>query len=49
MNLKLPRAASSVAAVNLMEQNEGALTMTGDVVAVPTKPYEIRTVKVIFK
>ena len=49
VNLKLPRAAASVSLVNLMEQNEGALTATGDFVAVPTKPYEIRTVKVMFK
>ena len=49
VNLKLPRPAASVALVNLMEQNEGALTTAGDVVAVATKPYEIRTVKVMFK
>ena len=51
VSLKLPRPASSVSLVNLMEQNESALApgANGNQVAVPTKPYEIRTVKLNFQ
>jgi hypothetical protein len=40
-----------VAATNLMEQPEESLALdaNGRQVAVPTKPYEIKTVKVMFK
>ncbi len=47
VNLKGPTSIESAELVNLMEQPEGGLsveTHTG-VVRVPTKPYEIRTVK----
>ena len=49
VNLRLPRRAASVVATNLLEQKEESLTPAGDVVAVPTKPYEIKTVKVTFQ
>ena len=51
VNLALPPGAQSAQLTNLMEQPEGALTLAGDGrhVGVPTKPFEIRTVKVMFK
>jgi alpha-mannosidase len=51
VRLSLPRTAASVAATNLMEQPEESLTVNGNgtQVVVPTKPYEIKTVKVTFK
>ncbi len=50
IRLKLPEAASSAEQTNLMEKPEGALQLqaNGSEVVVPTKPYEIKTVKVIF-
>ena len=51
VNLALPQPAQSAELTNLMEQPEGALTVAADGmhVAVPTKPFEIQTVKVMFK
>ena len=48
VHLTLPRAAT-VEATNLMEQSEGAVSVSGTTATVPTKPYEIKTVKVTFK
>ena len=51
VRLSLPRTAASVSATNLLEQPEESLALdaNGRQVAVPTKPYEIKTVKVTFK
>ena len=47
VTLTVPPGATSAAVVNLMEKPEGdALSVTGDKVTVPVKPYEIQTVKV---
>ncbi len=48
VHLTLPRAAT-VEATNLMEKPEGAVTVSGTTATVPTKPYEIKTVKVTLK
>ena len=48
VHLTLPREAT-VEATNLMEQSEGAVSVSGTMATVPTKPYEIKTVKVTFK
>src|SRR5215472_505024 len=50
LHLTLPERATSASTTNLMESVEGPLSLdpTGMVVAVPTNPYEIKTVKVQF-
>ena len=50
LHLTLPEKATSASTTNLMESVEGPLSLdpTGTVVAVPTNPYEIKTVKVQF-
>jgi alpha-mannosidase len=50
VHLTLPEKAASASATNLMESDEGPLTLdaSGKVVTVPTNPYEIKTVKVQF-
>ncbi|HEX6770877.1 MAG TPA: glycoside hydrolase family 38 C-terminal domain-containing protein, partial [Acidobacteriaceae bacterium] len=47
VTLTVPPGATSAAVVNLMEKAEGeSLSVNGDKVTVPVKPYEIQTVKV---
>jgi alpha-mannosidase len=48
VNLQLPPGAESTTETDLMEKPLGALSMSGNVVKVPTKPYEIKTIKVQF-
>src|SRR5437868_104014 len=48
INLQLPPGAESATETDLMEKPLGALSMSGNVVKVPTKPYEIKTIKVQF-
>jgi alpha-mannosidase len=50
VHLTLPEKASSASATNLMEKIEGPLSLdsSGKIVTVPTNPYEIKTVKVMF-
>jgi alpha-mannosidase len=48
INLQLPPGAESARETDLMEKPLGALSMSGNVVKVPTKPYEIKTIKVQF-
>jgi alpha-mannosidase len=50
LHLTLPERATSASTTNLMESVEGPLSLdpTRMVVAVPTNPYEIKTVKVQF-
>jgi alpha-mannosidase len=48
--IRLPRTAKAAYDVNLMEKSEQPLTLnsSGNEVTVPTKPYEIRTIRVEF-
>jgi alpha-mannosidase len=50
IGIRLPRTAKAAYDVNLMEKSEQPLTLSsgGNEVTVPTKPYEIRTVRVEF-
>ena len=48
VKLQLPQGAKSAAETDLMERPIGDLTLSGDSVTVPTKPYEIKTIKVQF-
>ena len=50
VHLTLPEKATSASATNLMESVEGPLSLdaAGKVVTVPTNPYEVKTVKVLF-
>jgi alpha-mannosidase len=50
VGIRLPRTAKAAYDVNLMEKSEQPLTLSsgGSEVTVPTKPYEIRTVRVEF-
>jgi alpha-mannosidase len=49
VHLALPRAATAAWQTNLIEQPEGALSVSGNELVVPTGAYEIKTVKVSFK
>lgn len=51
VKLQLPQAAKAAFDVNLMEKSEQPLTLgaSGKEVTVPTKPYEIKSVRVVFK
>jgi alpha-mannosidase len=51
VGIRLPRTAKGANDVNLLEKSVQALTLTanGNEVTVPTKPYEIRTVRVDFE
>ncbi len=44
--LQVPPGAQSARETDLMEKPLGSLTLNGNAVSVPTKPYEIKTVKV---
>ncbi len=48
VDLQLPRGAMTAEETNLMEKSIGPLKLHDDVVTVPTKPFEIKTVKVEF-
>ncbi|HEX6880154.1 MAG TPA: glycoside hydrolase family 38 C-terminal domain-containing protein, partial [Terriglobales bacterium] len=50
VGIRLPKAAKAAYDVNLLEKSEQPLTLSanGSEVTVPTKPYEIRTVRVEF-
>jgi alpha-mannosidase len=46
----VPPGATGATVTNLMETSEGtALTVTGDVVKAPIKPYEILTIRVDYR
>jgi alpha-mannosidase len=51
VKLHLPQAAKAAYDVNLMEKSEQPLTLgaSNSEVTVPTKPYEIKSVRVVFK
>lgn len=51
VNLHLPEPAKAAYDVNLMEKSEQPLTLGpgGNEVTVPTRPYEIKSVRVVFK
>jgi alpha-mannosidase len=51
VGIRLPRTAKAAYDVNLMEKSEQPLTLnsSSNEVTVPTKPYEIRTVRVEFR
>ena len=46
VKLQIPPGATSAAAADLMERPEQSVRLQGETVIVPTKPYEIKTVKV---
>jgi alpha-mannosidase len=48
VKLRLPPGATRAVEANLMEKEERALTLLAGEVIVPTRPYEIKTVKVFF-
>jgi len=48
ITLQLPSAVKSASETNLIEKPISTLSSSGSVVTVPTKPYEIQTVKVQF-
>lgn len=48
VSLQLPPGADSAVETNMMEKPEIKLTIHNSVVTVPTKPYEIQTIKVTF-
>jgi alpha-mannosidase len=48
IGIQLPPGAQSASETNLMEKPMGALSLQNGVVTVPTKPYEIKTVKIGF-
>ncbi len=48
VKLQLPPGAASAAETDLMERPAGSISLQGGTVSVPTKPYEIKTVKISF-
>jgi len=48
VRIHLPPGAESVSETNLMEVSAGSLPLQNGTVVVHTKPYEIKTLKVIF-
>ena len=48
VTLQLPAGVQSASETNMMEKAEGNLAVHNDTVTVPTKPYEIQTIKVRF-
>jgi alpha-mannosidase len=46
VRLRLPRAIARAQETNLLEQPERELTARGQEVVAPTKPYEIKTVRI---
>jgi alpha-mannosidase len=48
VKLQLPQGAMNAEETNLIEQPIGPLKLSHDAVTVPTKPFEIKTVKVEF-
>ena len=48
VTLQLPAGADSAMETNMMEKAEGSLAVSNSTVIVPTKPYEIQTIKVHF-
>jgi alpha-mannosidase len=46
--LELPAGAQSASETDLMERPTGSLSLSGNKVTVPTKPYEIKTIQVKF-
>jgi alpha-mannosidase len=48
VKIHLPRGAESASETNLMEVSTGSLPLKNGTVIVHTKPYEIRTLKVMF-
>jgi alpha-mannosidase len=48
VKLQLPQGATTAEETNLMEKSIGPLKLDHDTVTVPTKPFEIKTVKVAF-
>ena len=48
IRIQLPPGAEKAAETNLMEKPIGDLSLQNGVVTVPTKPYEIKTIKVAF-
>jgi alpha-mannosidase len=48
VTIQLPRGAQSARETDLMEKGDAAVPVNGGVVKLPTKPYEIKTVKVQF-
>ena len=46
VEIQIPPGAQSAAAADLMERPEHSVRLQGETVIVPTKPYEIKTVKV---
>jgi alpha-mannosidase len=48
VKLQLPQGAMTAEETNLMEKSIGPLKLDHDTVTVPTKPFEIKTVKVAF-
>jgi alpha-mannosidase len=51
VKLQLPQSAKAAYDVNLMEKSEQPLTLgaSGKEVTVSTKPYEIKSVRIVFK
>jgi alpha-mannosidase len=47
--LELPPGAKSATETNLMERSAGPLSVSNNVITVPTKPYEIKTIKIQFE
>jgi len=48
VRLLFPPGAESAAETDLMERPAGSISLQGGAVSVPTKPYEIKTVKISF-
>ena len=48
VTLQLPAGVQSASETNMIEKGEGILAVHNDTVTVPTKPYEIQTIKVHF-
>ena len=48
VRLQLPPGAQSASETDLMEKPTGKLPVQNGAVSVPTKPYEIKTVRVVF-
>jgi alpha-mannosidase len=46
VRLRMPRAIARAQETNLLEQPERELTAQGQEVVAPTKPYEIKTVRI---
>jgi alpha-mannosidase len=49
IKIKLPRGAAAARETDLMERQSGELSLSEGLVAVPTKPYEIKTVGIDFR